>query len=239
MPFTNRRDFLISTVAACALGRAGVAAAQFAPKGSGALSKARRDQLTPAQVIAELKKGNERFRTAKLAPRDYLEEQRAGATGQAPAAIVLGCIDSRVPEEIVFDAGIGDLFVARVAGNVVDEDILGSLEYACAEAGAKAIVVLGHTDCGAVKGAIEDVHLGNLTGLLSKLKPAVEATKVDGEKSDKNRAFVAGVARTNVRLGLESVRHKSPALADLEAKKTIQIVGALYDVTSGAVEFLA
>src|SRR5262245_29329087 len=239
MPFTNRRDFLISTVAACALGRAGVASAQFAPKGSGALSKARRDQLTPAQVIAELKKGNERFRAAKPAPRNYLEQQHAGATGQAPAAIVLGCIDSRVPEEIIFDTGIGEIFVARVAGNIVDEDILGSLEYACAEAGAKVIVVLGHTDCGAVKGAIEDLHLANLTGLLSKLKPAITATTAAGEKSDKNRAYVAGVARTNVKLGLDAVRKRSPVLADLETKKTIQIVGALYDVTTEAVEFMA
>src|SRR5262249_20860159 len=161
----------MSAIGICALSRV-AGAAQFVPKGSGALTKVRRDQLTPAQVLAELKKGNERFRTAKPAPRDYLEEQHADSAGQAPAAIVLGCIDSRVPAEIVFDAGIGELFVARLAGNVVDEDVLGSLEYACAEAGAKAIVVLGHTDCGAVKGAIEDLHLGNLTGLLSKLKPA-------------------------------------------------------------------
>jgi len=229
----------MSTVAACVMGRAASAAGQFAAKGSGALTKARRDQLTPAQVIAELKKGNERFRAGKPAPRDYLEEQHADAMGQAPAAVVLGCIDSRVPAEIVFDAGIGELFVARVAGNIVDEDILGSLEYACAEAGAKAIVVLGHTDCGAVKGALEDLKLGNLTGLLSKLKPAIAATPAAGDKSDQNRAYVAAVARTNVRLGLENVRSRSPVLTELETKKTIQIVGALYDVTSAAVEFFA
>jgi carbonic anhydrase len=229
----------MSTVAACVLGRAGSAAGQFAAKGSGALTKARRDQLTPAQVIAELKKGNERFRTGKPAPRDYLEEQHADATAQAPAAVVLGCIDSRVPAEIVFDAGIGEIFVARVAGNIVDEDILGSLEYACAEAGAKAIVVLGHTDCGAVKGAIDDLKLGNLTGLLSKLKPAIAATKGDGDRSDKNRAYVAAVARTNVTLGLDGVRKRSPVLAQLETKKAIQIVGALYEVSTATVEFLA
>jgi carbonic anhydrase len=239
MASSNRRDFLISTAAACMLCHARVASAQFAAKGSGALTKRRRDQLTPAQVIAELKKGNERFRTARPAARDYLEEQHADATGQAPAAAVLGCIDSRVPAEIVFDAGIGELFVARVAGNIVDEDILGSLEYACAEAGAKAIVLLGHTDCGAVKGAIEDLKLGNLTGLLSKLKPAIAATKADGDTSDKNRAYVAGVARSNVTLGLDNVRKRSPVLAELETKKTIQIVGALYDVTTATVEFLA
>ena len=239
MTSSNRRIFLMSTVAACVLGRAGSAAGQFAVKGGGALTKARRDQLTPAQVIAELKKGNERFRTATPAPRDYLEEQHADAAGQAPAAVVLGCIDSRVPAEIVFDAGIGELFVARIAGNVLDEDILGSLEYACAEAGAKAIVVLGHTDCGAVKGAIEDLKLGNLTGLLAKLKPAITATSASGEKSDKNRTYVAAVARTNVKLGLDGVRKRSQVLADLETKKTIQIVGALYDVSTATVEFLA
>jgi carbonic anhydrase len=239
MTILNRRNFLISSMTACAFSRAGVVAAQFAAKGSGALTKGRRDQLTPAQVIAELKRGNERFRAGKPAARDYLEEQHADATGQAPAAIILGCIDSRVPAEIVFDAGIGEIFVARVAGNVVDEDILGSLEYACAEAGARAIVVLGHTDCGAVKGAIEDLKLGNLSALLSKLKPAIAATKADGEKSDKDRAYVAAVARTNVRLGLDNVRKRSQVLAELESKKTIQIVGALYDVASARVEFLA
>jgi carbonic anhydrase len=239
MTSSNRRTFLMSTVAACVLGRAGSAAGQFAVKGSGALTRARRDQLTPAQVIAELKKGNERFRTGRPAPRDYLEEQHADETGQAPAAVVLGCIDSRVPAEIVFDAGIGELFVARIAGNVLDEDVLGSLEYACAEAGAKAIVVLGHTDCGAVKGAIEDLKIGNLTGLLAKLKPAITATSADGEKSDKNRTYVAAVSLTNVKLGLDGIRKRSPVLADLETKKTIQIVGALYDVRTAAVEFLA
>ena len=235
---TNRRRFLMSTAAACAMGGSAMAA-QFAAKGSGALTKARRDQLTPEQVIAELRRGNERFRTARPAPRDYLEEQHADAMGQAPAAVVLGCIDSRVPAEIVFDAGIGEIFVARVAGNIVDEDILGSLEYACAEAGAKAIVVLGHTDCGAVKGAIDNLKLGNLTGLLSKLKPAIMATDPHGEKSDKNSTYVADVARTNVKLGLQNVRRRSGVLADLERKKTIEIVGALYDVATATVDFFA
>lgn len=238
MAMTSRRSFFITAAGVCLASRARLGA-QFVPKGSGALTKANRDHLTPAQVIAELKKGNERFRTGKPAPRDYLEEQHADATGQAPAAVVLGCIDSRVPAEIVFDAGIGDIFVARVAGNIVDEDILGSLEYSCAEAGAKVIIVLGHTDCGAVKGAIEDLKLGNLTGLLSKLKPAIAATTAGGEKSDHNPAYVAGVARANVTLGLDSVRKRSAVLKELETKKTIAIVGALYDVTTATVEFLA
>ena len=234
----NRRRFVMSAAAAWVLGRTGLEA-QFVAKGGGALTKTRRDQLTPAQVIAELKKGNERFRTGKLAPRDYLEEQRADATGQAPAAVILGCIDSRVPAEIVFDAGIGEIFVARVAGNVVDEDVLGSLEYACAEAGAKVVVVLGHTDCGAVKGAIEDLKLGNLTGLLAKLKPAIAATTAAGDKSHENHAYVAAVAKSNVTLGLESLRKRSTVLKELETRKAIAIVGALYDVTTATVEFLS
>jgi carbonic anhydrase len=238
MAKTDRRAFFMTAATAYLASRTRLAA-QFVPKGSGALTKTHRDQLTPAQVIAELKKGNERFRTGKPAQRDYLEEQHADATGQAPAAVVLGCIDSRVPAEIVFDAGIGEIFVARVAGNVVDEDILGSLEYGCAEAGAKVIVVLGHTDCGAVKGAIEDLKLGNLTALLSKLKPAIGATTARGEKSDHNPAYVAGVARTNVTLGLDSVRKQSAVLKELETKKAIAIVGALYDVTTATVEFLS
>lgn len=233
----HRRDFLMAALGVCAFGRGVTASGQFAAKGSGALSKAARDRLTPAQVIAELRSGNERFRTGKPAPRDYLEEQHADANGQAPAAVVLGCIDSRVPAEIIFDAGIGELFVARIAGNVVDEDVLGSLEYGCAEAGAKAIIVLGHTDCGAVKGSIEDLKLGNLTALLAKLKPAISATTYSGEKSDKEHAYVAAVARTNVRLGVENVRRRSAVLAELETKKNILIVGALYDVATGGVTF--
>jgi carbonic anhydrase len=235
----HRRDFFMSAIGACALGRSLAAAGQFVPKGNGALTKTNRDSLTPAQVIAELKKGNDRFRAGRPAPRDYLEEQHALADGQAPAAVILGCIDSRVPAEIVFDAGIGDLFVARIAGNVVDEDVVGSLEYACAEAGAKVVVVLGHTDCGAVKGAIEDLKLGSLTGLLSKLKPAIAATSYGGEKSEQDRAYVAAVSRTNVALGLKNVRSRSTELSALETRKTIQIVGALYDVTTGAVTFIS
>jgi carbonic anhydrase len=236
MTTLHRRAFLMSAIGAGALGYPANATAQFAPKGTGALTRAKRDQLTPAQVIAELKKGNERFRSAKPALRDYLEEQHADANGQAPAAVILGCIDSRVPAEIVFDTGIGEIFVARIAGNVVDEDVIGSLEYGCAEAGAKAIVVLGHTDCGAVKGAIEDLKLGDLTGLLAKLKPAIAATTYSGEKSDHDRGYVAAVARTNVRRSVEGVR-RSSVLAGLETKKSIQIVGALYDVATGAVTF--
>jgi carbonic anhydrase len=173
-----------------------------------------------------------------MVPHDYLTQKRSSAAGQYPAAVILGCIDSRVPAEIVFDAGIGDTFNARIAGNVVNDDLLGSMEFACAAAGAKLVLLLGHTACGAVKGAIDDVVLGNLTGLLARIKPAIPATKFDGEKSTKNLAYVDAVARTNVGLALANIRQRSTVLADLEKKGSIQITGAMYDIATGMVEFL-
>jgi carbonic anhydrase len=204
-----------------------------------ALTKEERDRMTPDQVIAELKKGNERFRAGRMVPRDYLAQQRATASGQYPAAVVLGCVDSRAPAEILFDVGIGDTFNARIAGNVVNDDLLGSMEFACAVAGARAVVVFGHTACGAVKGAIDDVEMGNLTGLLARIKPAISATTFDGEKSSKNPAYVDAVARTNVVVTLDNLRRRSPILAELEKKGSVQIAGAMYDLATGAVEFLA
>ncbi len=160
--------------------------------------------------------------------RDYRDQQRTSAGGQFPTAVVLGCIDSRAPAEIILDAGIGDTFNARIAGNVVNDDLLGSLEFACAVAGAKVLLVLGHTACGAIKGAIDDVEMGNLTGLLARIKPAITATTFAGEKTSKNAAYVDAVALTNISLGLDNVRRRSPILADLEKKSTIRIVGAMY-----------
>jgi carbonic anhydrase len=170
-----------------------------------------------------LKKGNERFRTGKMAPRDYLAEKRSSAAGQYPAAVILGCVDSRVPAEIIFDAGIGDTFNGRVAGNVINDDQLGSMEFACAVSGSKLVLVLGHTACGAIKGAIDNVVLGNLMGLLARIKPAVSETKFEGEKSSKNPVYVDAVARTNVKLAIENIRLRSPVLSDLEKKGSIQI----------------
>jgi carbonic anhydrase len=206
--------------------------------GSGSLTKEQRDRLTPAQVLDALKKGNERFRTGSMAPRDYRDQQRTSATGQYPAAVVLGCIDSRAPAELILDTGIGETFNARIAGNVVNDDLIGSLEFACAVAGAKVLLLFGHTACGAIKGAIDDVEMGNLTGLLARVKPAISATTFDGEKSSKNAAYVDAVARTNVVLGVENIRRRSPILADLERKQSIQIVGGMYDLVTGAVEFM-
>ena len=202
------------------------------------LSKERRDGLTPDHVIEMLKHGNERFLSGRLIERDYGHQRRASAAAQFPAAAVLGCVDSRTPAEIIFDIGIGDAFSIRVAGNVVNDDVLGSLEFACAIAGAKVVLVLGHTACGAIKGAIDDVDMGKLTGLLARIKPAIAATEFSGERSGENPAFIDAVSRTHVRLGIEHVRHQSPILADLERAGQIRIAGALYDLAEGVVEFL-
>jgi len=235
----DRRSFLHAAAGACATAPLTPLYLQLASNTNGSLTKEERDRMTPAQVIDELKKGNERFRSGKMLKRDYLAEQKTSAAGQYPAAVVLGCIDSRVPAEIVFDTGIGDAFIARVAGNVVNDDLLGSMEFGCAAAGAKVVLVLGHTACGAVKGAIDDVVLGNLTGLLARIKPAIPATKFDGEKSSKNLAYVDAVARANVMLGIADIRRRSPTLEALENKGNIKIAGGMYDLATGMVEFLS
>jgi carbonic anhydrase len=235
----DRRRFLGTALGACTISPHDFLSIQLAASMSGSLTKEQRDSMTPSQVIDELKKGNERFRAGKMAPRDYLAEKRASASGQYPAAVILGCVDSRVPAEIIFDVGIGDTFNGRVAGNVVNDDLLGSMEFACAVSGAKLVFVLGHTACGAIKGAIDDVELGNLTGLLAKIKPAIPEIKFEGEKSSKNPAYVDAVARSNVKLGIENIRRRSPVLEDLEKKGSIQIIGAMYNLANGAVDFVS
>lgn len=235
----NRRTFLSGAMVASVVGRIHGLSMQLAPDMSRSLTKEERDRMTPSQVIDELKKGNERFRAGKMSPRNYLGEKRSSAAGQYPAAVVLGCLDSRVPVEIVFDLGIGDTFIGRVAGNVVNDDMLGSMEFGCAVSGAKLVLVLGHTACGAIKGAIDDVVLGNLTGLLSRIKAAIPATKFEGEKSTKNADYVDAVARTNVLLMLAEIRRRSPILEELEKKGSIKITGAMYDLATGVVEFVS
>jgi carbonic anhydrase len=235
----DRRTFLGAALGTCAISPLiSPSALQLSSK-TGSLTKEERDVMTPSQVIEELKKGNERFRSGKMAARDYLAEKRASAAGQYPAAVILGCVDSRVPAEIIFDTGIGDAFIGRVAGNIVNDDMLGSMEFACAVSGAKLVLVLGHTACGAVKGAIDDVVLGNLTGLLARIKPAIPATKFDGEKSSKNPAYVDAVARTNIVLALAEIHRRSPILEDLERKSSIKITGAMYNLSNGMVDFIA
>src|SRR6516165_5319875 len=190
---SDRRAFLQTSVAVATSAAIGGSHGRLAH--AAALTRAQRDQMTAEQIIAAMKRGNDRFRTGKEKPPNYLAQQKASATGQYPAAVILSCIDSRAPAETIMDLGIGDVFNARVAGNIANDDILGSLEFACKLAGAKVVLVMGHTACGAIKGAIDNAELGNLTGLLAKIKPAVKATTFKGETSSKNVAYVNAVAQ--------------------------------------------
>lgn len=202
------------------------------------LTERSRAGLSPQDMILILQEGNQRFVSGEWIDWDYRHEQKDTSAGQSPGAIILGCIDSRAPAEIIFNLRIGDIFNARVAGNVIDEDIAGSMEYACKVAGSKIILVMGHTNCGAVKGAIDRVELGTLTQLLAKIKPAVDAVKdVEGERTTKNSAFVSAVAKMNVMLTMENIRETSPVLKKMEDSNEIDIVGAMYDVETGKVEF--
>lgn len=202
------------------------------------LTREDRGKITPAQAIDLLRKGNERFVNQKTHDRDLLGQVSMTAGGQFPFAVVLSCIDSRVPAEIVFDQGLGDMFSCRVAGNVLSEDVLGSMEFACKVAGSKALVVLGHTKCGAVKGACDRVELGNLTALLKKIEPAVSAENETTEnRNSSNLDFVDRVARLNVRHVIAEIRQKSPVLAEMIDLHEIAVIGGMYDVETGKVEF--
>jgi len=206
-----------------------------------ALTKEDQAAITPAGALTLLRSGNERFVANRQAQRDLLEQVQATSTGQYPFATILSCIDSRVSAELVFDQGVGDIFSVRVAGNIVNDDLLGSMEFACKLAGTKLILVLGHTSCGAVKGACDDARMGNLTTLLSKIKPAVQAVitpENPEERTSQNLSFVDQVAETNVRLTIENVRKLSPVLRMMEEDGEIQISGAMYDIASGKVRFL-
>jgi carbonic anhydrase len=233
----GRRSFLKGT-GATALGLFG-GGFLSGPAYADALTKEQRDKMTPDKIIEAMKRGNKRFRSGVRKERNYLNEQKASAKGQYPAAVLLSCIDSRAPAEVIMDLGIGDIFNCRLAGNVENSDILGSMEFACKLAGAKVVLVMGHTACGAVRGAIDNAELGNLTGLLDRIKPAVEATTYSGERSAKNYGFVDAVARKNVELTMARIRKDSPVLAELEAKGAIKITGAMYNLQTGAVEFFS
>lgn len=202
------------------------------------LSEEEQAALTPDMVIKSLKIGNRNFVEGDLTARDHSMQVRKSTLNQFPKAIVLSCVDSRVPVEDVFDRGIGDLFVARVAGNFVNEDILGSMEFACKVSGSKLIVVMGHEHCGAVKAAIDDVKLGNITSMLRKIRPAVELVQYDGERNSKNQEFVHMVSEKNVINTMAQIRLNSPILKEMEDKGDIKIVGALYDMDNGKVSFL-
>jgi len=195
--------------------------------------------LTPAKVMELLKEGNKRFANGEVTLRNHKEQIRRSAANQFPKAIVLSCVDSRVPVEDVFDRGIGDMFVARVAGNFVNTDILGSMEFACKVSGAKLILVMGHEYCGAVKGAIDAVELGNITAMLEKIKPAVNSFSGYGrEKASSNAEFVHMVAAKNVQLNVERIRQESSVLREMEEAGEIRILGAMYDMETGQVTFM-
>ncbi len=196
--------------------------------------------LTPDIVLADLMAGNKRFVNTDHTAANLKERLEITSKGQYPKAYILSCVDSRVPVELVFDQGIGDIFVGRVAGNIEGVDQLGSMEFASAAAGVKLIMVLGHEACGAVKGACDDVKLGNLTDLLAEIKPSVEAVKGFNadEKNSKNEKFVAAVIEENVHQTIADIRKKSPVLADLEEKGAIKIVGGLYSLHTGEVTLL-
>lgn len=209
---------------------------------SGITTKRKQAEVTPVQALQVLKDGNTRFVSGKLKnQQNYRMQVPFTAKGQAPHFAIVSCLDSRVSVDDIFDLNNGDAFNARVAGNVVNEDILGSLEFATAASGADVIVVLGHTNCGAIKGACDHVKLGNLTGLLDKIQPAVfEIGKdwKDGDKNSKNHDFVEAVGRENVELQMNLIKENSPTIKDLIAKGTVVLVGAIYDLESGKVRFL-
>ena len=205
-----------------------------------ATTKEQQITMTPESAIQRLKDGNSRFTKNKNFSRDLTSEVKQTSTGQNPYATVLHCIDSRVSAELIFDEGIGDVFSVRIAGNFENEDILGSMEFARKLAWTKVIVVLGHTACGAVKGACDDAKLGNLTALISKLKPAVEAVTEPVDTSKRNSGnidFVNNVAEKNVYMTIENIREKSPVLKEMEDNGEIKIIGAMYDIKDGSVTF--
>lgn len=194
--------------------------------------------ITPQMALKILKDGNRRFQENLKANRNLLQQANETSEGQFPFAVILSCIDSRVSAELIFDQGLGDIFSVRIAGNFVNEDILGSMEFGCKVAGSKLIVVLGHSKCGAIKGACDDVQLGNLTALIRKLKPAVEAVTYPADnRNSSNSEFVEQVAHKNVELTLENIRTHSPVLKEMLDNGEIGIVGGMYDVETGSVEF--
>jgi carbonic anhydrase len=195
--------------------------------------------LSPDTILQRLKNGNKRFIENNVTARDHSKLVMATATAQFPKSVVLSCLDSRIPVEDVFDKGIGDMFVARNAGSIINEDVLGSMEYACRVSGAKLIVVMGHSGCGAIKSAIDNVKLGNITSMLAKIRPAIKMSKeFAGEKKSKNSEYTDFVGKNNVLHSIELVKKKSPVLKAMLEDQEIKIVGAYYDIRTGKVEFL-
>ncbi|GAA4448901.1 carbonic anhydrase family protein [Rurimicrobium arvi] len=201
-------------------------------------SKETQQNLTPEMALQILQEGNERFVNNLKANRNLLQQVNETSEGQFPFATILSCIDSRTSAELIFDQGLGDIFSIRIAGNILNEDILGSMEFATKVVGTKIIVVLGHTKCGAIVGACNHVEMGNLTTLLNKIQPAIfQETSIKEERNGKNEAFVKKVTDIHVNLTIERIRRESPIIAELEREGTIRIVGAMYDVETGKVTF--
>lgn len=201
-------------------------------------TKATQGSLTPEQALEILKEGNERFVKNIKANRNLLEQVIETSTGQFPFAAILSCIDSRTSAELIFDQGLGDIFSIRIAGNVLNDDILGSMEYACKLSGSKLIVVLGHTKCGAISGACDHVELGYVTQLLEKIQPAIALEKETTEnRNSSNQDFVLNVSRNNVNLVVKAIRASSPILKELESHQQIKIIGGLYHLDTGKVDF--
>jgi carbonic anhydrase len=199
-------------------------------------------EMTPQEIIGRLKKGNENFINNNLTQRDHSAQRRKAMIGQYPKAIVLSCVDSRVPVEDVFDLGIGDIFVARVAGNIENADIVGSMEFATAVAGSKVVIVMGHTACGAVKSTIDEVDakalgMNSLADLIDEIQPAVNETEFDGERSTKNAEFTDLVINNNAMRTVKNIREQSPTMAKMEDNGEIMIISALYDMETGKVTF--
>lgn len=239
----ERRGFLTLTGALVTSGLVGCAnSQQQSSSGAGvctAFDKARQDAVSPDQALQMLQEGNTRFVNGRSVNCDLLVQVKATADGQAPFAAVVGCIDSRVPPELVFDQQIGDIFAARIAGNFVNTDIIGSLEFATKLAGAKLIVVLGHTECGAVKGAIDDARLGNLTATLANIRPSViKIRSVEGPQTSKNKKFVQAVADQNAKDAAAMLTARSEVLRDLVAAGKLKIVSGMHDVATGKITWL-
>lgn len=202
------------------------------------LTKQMQDEITPAMALDILKKGNDRFINNLKSNRNLLQQANETSDGQHPFAVILSCIDSRTSAELIFDQGLGDVFSIRIAGNIINEDILGSMEFGCKVAGSKIIVVLGHTKCGAVKGACDHVEMGNLTALLSKIQPAVYDEKtVTENRNSGNNDFVEKVASINVKRSVHSIMERSPILKEMIQAGEIGIVGGSHDITTGLVTF--
>jgi carbonic anhydrase len=201
------------------------------------LTKEMRDSLTPTQAIELLKEGNKRFLNNLKMNRNLLQQVNETASGQFPFAFILSCIDSRTSAELIFDQGLGDVFSCRIAGNILNDDILGSMEFACKIAGSKVILVLGHTKCGAIKGACDGVHLGNLTGLLEKIQTVIKEDGSQG-KTSADPGFVEHITRLNIQHVLDEILKRSPVIAEMLQKGEIAVVGGLYEVETGHVHFL-